>query len=230
MPAPEARPEGGVRTGIPETPVRLQVIRHRLQPYPQSVREQERIVAALLAGHMPPTLILTEHPPVYTIGTSGRETDILRREFDGERIEVHSSGRGGEVTYHGPGQLVCYVIADLRCERDLHRHVWRLEEMIIATLAAWGVTARRSHRGIGVWVGERKIAAIGVRCRKWITYHGVALNIDPNLEHFTGIIPCGMRDAPVTSLRALGLGVSRREVEEGLLPHAQRLFGASQAE
>ncbi len=203
----------------------IHVIRHDLQSYLESVCEQENIVAELLAGNQGDTLIFTEHPPVYTLGTSAREDDILTREIDGELIDVYPTGRGGEVTYHGPGQLVCYLIVDISGEQDLHRHVWRLEEMVIRTLADFGVEADRNERGIGVWVGERKIAAVGVRCRKWITYHGIALNIDPNLKHFTGIVPCGMQDAPVTSMRDMGLSASRDEVEAVIAQHAEELFG-----
>ncbi|MFC1536908.1 lipoyl(octanoyl) transferase LipB [Pseudomonadota bacterium] len=202
----------------------LCVIRHSLQPYPESVAEQERCVRELLEKQRGNTLVFTEHPPVYTLGTSASESDVLIREIDGEVIEVFATGRGGEVTYHGPGQLVCYVIVDITAEQDLHRHVWRLEEMVIRTLADFGVKAGRDARGIGVWVDGLKIAAAGVRCRKWITYHGIALNIDPNLKHFTGIVPCGMRDAPVTSMRRLGLSTLRRYVELAMTRHAQELF------
>ncbi len=202
----------------------MRLIRHARQPYAESLAEQERIVGELLAGRAENTLILTEHPPVYTIGTSGSETDVLAREIDGERIEVFATGRGGEVTYHGPGQLVCYVIADLRAERDLHRHVRRLEELAIRTLADFGIEGGRSERGVGVWVDGAKIAAIGVRCRRWIAFHGMALNIRPNLAHFRGIVPCGLRDAPVTSMIALGAKAAREEVEAALIPHARALF------
>ncbi len=203
----------------------LRVIRHKRQPYPESVAEQEKEVGRILSGEATPCIILTEHPPVFTIGTSGDATDVLNSEIAGEHIDVMTTGRGGEATYHGPGQLVCYVIADLRKERDLHRHVWRLEELIIRTLADLGIMAGRHRRGIGVWVNDLKVAAIGVRCRQWISYHGVALNINPNLEHFSGIVPCGMPDAPVTSLRRLHVTASRKDVETNLLPHAGRLFG-----
>ena len=202
----------------------MQVIRHQRQLYPDSLAEQEALVAAILAGEAESSLILTEHPPVYTIGSSGSEEDVLARQIDGQSIAVYATGRGGEVTYHGPGQLVCYVIADQRAEQDLHKHVWRLEEMVIRALADFGVEAGRDKRGIGVWVNGLKIAAAGVRCRKWITYHGIALNIDPNLKHFAGIVPCGMRDAPVTSVRELGLSTSRSDVEAVMRRHAQQLF------
>lgn len=202
----------------------MHVIRHQQQGYPESVAEQEQLVAAVLSGAVPPSLILTEHPPIYTIGTSGSESDVLMREVDGELINVYPTGRGGEVTYHGPGQLLCYIIADLRREPDLHRHVWRLEEMVIRTLADFGVQAKRDARGIGVWVDGLKIAAAGVRCRKWISFHGIALNHRPNLKHFSGIVPCGMQDQPVTSMQKLGLDVSREALESTLISHCNTLF------
>ncbi len=207
----------------------FEVIRHIRQAYPESLAEQEARVADIFSGKRPACIILTEHPPLYTIGTSGSENDILSREIDGETIAVFPSGRGGEVTYHGPGQLVCYVLADLRHDQDLHKHVWRLEEMMIRTLADFDIESARSQRGIGVWVDDKKnsvnkIAAVGVRCRKWITFHGIALNINPNLRHFSGIIPCGMRDAPVTSIQAEACAASREDVEAHLLPHAEALF------
>lgn len=205
-------------------PAALEIIRHLHQAYPDSLAEQEARVAGMIAGMAGPCMILTEHPPLYTVGTSGSEDDILKREIDGECIGVFASGRGGEVTYHGPGQLVCYVLADLRNSPDLHLHVYRLEEMVIRTLADFGMEGSRSQRGIGVWVKGNKIAAVGVRCRKWITFHGIALNIHPNLRHFSGIVPCGMHDAPVTSMQNEGVLASRTEVEELLLPHAASLF------
>jgi len=198
----------------------MQIIRHQMQPYPESLAEQEALVAAILAEKSEPGLIFTEHPPVYTIGSSGSEKDVLTREMDGEKIEVYATGRGGEVTYHGPGQLICYVIADQREEQDLHKHVWRLEEMVIRTLADFGIKSARDKRGIGVWVDGNKIAAVGVRCRKWITYHGIALNINPNLKHFAGIVACGMSDNPVTSMWQLGVEVSRADVEKVITRHS----------
>ncbi len=198
----------------------MQIRRHHSQHYPDSIAEQEALVAAVLSGEAEPCLIFTEHPPVYTIGTSGSEHDVLRQRVDGEQIAVYASGRGGEVTYHGPGQLICYVIADLRKQKDLHMHVHRLEQMIINTLAEFGVQAGRDERGIGVWVDGKKIAAIGVRCRKWITFHGIALNIDPNLKHFSGIVACGMTDSPVTSMRALGIEADRAAVEAVIVRHS----------
>lgn len=205
----------------------IEVIRHERQAYPESVAEQESCVTELLQQRRGNTLIFTEHPPVYTLGTSGSEDDVLTREIDDQVIDVYPTGRGGEVTYHGPGQLVCYLIVDISHEQDLHRHVWRLEEMVIRTLADFGVEAGRNKRGIGVWVGERKIAAVGVRCRKWVTYHGIALNINPNMKHFEGIVTCGMSDKPVTSLSTLGVDLARSDVEAVILSHAEELFGTS---
>jgi len=205
-------------------PGTFEVILHSTQPYLESLAEQEMRVADIIAGRASPCIILTEHPPLFSIGTSGSEDDILSRVIDGISIDVFTSGRGGEVTYHGPGQLVCYVLADLRRNPDLHRHVWQLEEMIIRTLADFDLKAGRSKRGIGVWVGNNKIAAVGVRCRKWITFHGIALNIAPNLRHFSGIVPCGMADAPVTSMDKEGVMANRSEIEARLVPHAEALF------
>ncbi len=202
----------------------MDVIRHDCMPYPDGVAEQERLVADVLTGRRSGCLVLTEHPPVYTIGTSGSREHVLTSSIGGQHIDVFHTGRGGEVTYHGPGQLVCYVIADLRRERDLHRHVWRLEEMIIRTLADFGISARRDARGIGVWVHGLKIAAVGVRCRRWVTYHGIALNMDPDMRHFEGIVTCGMSDRPVTSMAREGVRAERKDVEHCLLVHARALF------
>jgi lipoyl(octanoyl) transferase len=202
----------------------MRIIRHQQQAYPDALAEQEAVVTDILHGVPTPVLILTEHPPVFTIGTSGSATDVLSRSIDGEQIEVFATGRGGEVTYHGPGQLVAYVLTDLNAEKDLHKHVWRLEEMVIRSLADFGIQGSRSERGIGVWIDNLKIAAVGVRCRKWITFHGIALNIHPNLRHFSGIVPCGMRDAPVTSMHAQGVRANRMDVELAIIRHAENLF------
>lgn len=205
----------------------MQMIHHQQQTYPESIDEQESIVANILNGNAPNTLILTEHPPIYTLGTSAQESDVLTREVNGESIAVYPTGRGGEVTYHGPGQLICYALVDIQHEKDLHLHVQRLESLIINTLQDFDIQGTRDSRGIGVWVNGLKIAAVGVRCRKWITFHGVSLNISPNLQHFSGIVPCGMRDAPVTSMHQLGIKATRQEVEERIIHHAKTLFDES---
>ena len=200
------------------------IIRHQQQYFPDAMTEQEALRDAMLAGNGRFQLILTEHPPTYTLGTSGVPKDVLTREVDGDIIDVFQTGRGGEVTYHGPGQLLCYVVANLSQEQDLHQHIWRLEEMIIRTLADLGVDSERDSRGIGVWVDGLKIAAAGVRCRRWVVWHGIALNINPNLNHFKGIVPCGMQDAPVTSLAELGLDIERDDVEKVLIKQAEKVF------
>ena len=203
----------------------MHILRHAQQAYPQSLEEQEKIVGEIVSGHSPNTLILTEHPPTYTLGTSAHEHDVLSRQVDGTSIAVYPTGRGGEATYHGPGQLVCYALMNIEREKDLHQHVHRLEELMMRTLADFQIAAERNTRGIGVWVNGLKIAAIGVRCRKWVTFHGVALNINPNLKHFSGIVPCGMRDAPVTSMHQEGIQATRQDVEERIIHHAEVLFG-----
>jgi len=200
------------------------VIQHQRQTYPDAMQEQESLRDAMLLGEERFKLILTEHPPIYTLGTSGRNQDVLTREVDGEHISVYNTGRGGEVTYHGPGQLLCYVVADLSKEQDLHQHIWRLEEVIIRTLAQLGVDSLRDERGIGVWVDGLKIAAAGVRCRRWVVWHGIAFNMTPNLNHFKGIVPCGMHDAPVTSLEKLGVQVNRAMVEAMVIEQVSQVF------
>ncbi|MDQ6952083.1 MAG: lipoyl(octanoyl) transferase LipB [Mariprofundaceae bacterium] len=202
----------------------MRILQHDIQNYPNSLLEQESIVADILAKRAQDTIILTQHPPTYTLGSSGKMQDILSRTIKGESIAVHSTGRGGEVTYHGPGQLICYVLKNIEHEKDLHQHVHHLEELIIRTLADFHIHGERNERGIGVWVDGLKIAAVGVRCRKWVTFHGVALNIHPNLQHFNGIVPCGMRDAPVTSMYQEGVDAPRHIVEQRIIHYAQTLF------
>ncbi len=201
-------------------------VQHVLQTYPEAMVEQEGLRDKLLQGDNTFHLILTEHPPIYTLGTSGTEQDVLTQAVDGDTIEVFETGRGGEVTYHGPGQLMCYVVAGLFSEQDLHQHIWRLEEMVIRTLNDLSIKATRDKRGIGVWVDGLKIAAAGVRCRRWVVWHGIALNIKPNLNHFKGIVPCGMADAPVTSLEKLGVCVEREQVEKLVVQHCQTVFAS----
>jgi len=175
-------------------------------------------VAAIRAGTEPDLVWLLEHPPLYTAGTSARPDDLL----DPERFPVHAAGRGGQYTYHGPGQRVGYVMLDLIPRgRDVRLHVHRLENWLIRTLDAFGVRAERRPGRVGLWVPrgggrEDKIAAIGVRVRRWVTFHGVALNVDPDLDHFAGIVPCGIRDQGVTSLWDLGHCVSMPEVDTAL--------------
>jgi len=190
-------------------------------PYPEAVRAMETRVAAIRAGSAPELVWLLEHPPLYTAGTSARPADLLQPE----RFPVYASGRGGQYTYHGPGQRVAYVMLDLkRREPDLRRFVHDLEEWVIRSLARFNIRGDRRDGRIGIWVArpgghEDKIAAVGVRVRHWISYHGIAINLDPELEHFSGIVPCGIAPSAgfgVTSLHDLGLLVSMAELDAAL--------------
>lgn len=186
----------------------------------------QRTAAELVRrGDIPDTVFVVEHPPVYTVGRSahGSLDNLLWDGAERERrgIELYQVDRGGDITYHGPGQLVLYPILDLnRHGRDLHRYLRNLEEIVIRVLARYDIAAGRLPPHTGVWVEEEKICAIGVKAGHWITQHGLALNVDPDLDHFTGIIPCGIRDKAVTSMsrilgRSLGLDdVSPRVFEE----------------
>ncbi len=198
-----------------------------LVPYPEAVATMEARVAAIRAGSAPELVWLLQHPPLYTAGTSADPRELL----DPGRFPVYRTGRGGRFTYHGPGQRVVYVLLDLeRRGRDLRGHVHRLEEWVIRTLSRLGVRGERRADRIGVWVtspggGEAKIAAIGVRVRHWVTYHGLALNVAPDLEHFRGIVPCGLAGYPVTSLAALGLAIDMDEVDHHLHATFAEVFG-----
>ena len=204
-----------------------------LVPYEDAVGEMEQRVAAIRDGAAPELVWLLQHPPLYTAGTSAEPADLL----DPGRLPVFKSGRGGRYTYHGPGQRVAYVLLDLeRRGRDVRCHVWRLEEWMIRTLAHFGVTGERRDGRIGVWISGRdrpedKIAAIGVRVRRWVSYHGVALNVDPDLENFRGIVPCGIAGESygVTSLARLGVAASMAEVDAVLRDTFAGVFAAAPA-
>jgi lipoyl(octanoyl) transferase len=206
-------------------------ISDRLVPYEEAVREMEARVAAIRDGTARELIWLLEHPPLYTAGTSAQAHDLL----DPARLPVHRAGRGGQYTYHGPGQRVAYVMLDLeRWGRDVRCHVWRLEEWVIATLARFSIRGERREGRVGVWVigqdgREDKIAAIGVRVRRWVTYHGLALNVDPDLDHYRGIVPCGVDPAAsghgVTSLARLGITASMAEVDMALRATFGEVFG-----
>ncbi len=185
-----------------------------LQPYPEAVAAMEERADAIREGAAPELVWLVEHPPLYTAGTSARPEDLLAPD----RFPVHRTGRGGEFTYHGPGQRVAYVMLDVgRRGRDVRRFVRSLEAWLIATLAAFGVVGERREGRVGIWVarpgGEDKIAAVGLRLRRWVSFHGVSLNVDPALRHYDGIVPCGVREHGVTSLARLGLAVRMEEVD-----------------
>lgn len=186
--------------------------------YPDALSFMERRVGDIAAGAAPETVWLLEHPPLYTAGTSAHAGDLLAPG----RFPVYDTGRGGQYTYHGPGQRVAYVMVDLnRRGRDLRRYITGLEQWIIDTLAAFGVKGERRQGRVGIWINrgngrEDKIAAIGVRVRHWITFHGIAINVDPVLEHFSGIVPCGITGHGVTSLVDLGLPVALADLDVAL--------------
>jgi lipoyl(octanoyl) transferase len=196
----------------------------------------EARAAAVAAGEAPEQVWLLEHPPLYTAGTSARAADLLVPD----RFPVFRSGRGGEFTYHGPGQRVVYLMLDLnRRGPDLRRYVASLEAWIIAALAHFNVVGERREDRIGVWVrrpekplhpdgrpAEDKIAAIGIRVRRWVTFHGISLNVDPDLEHYSGIVPCGVSGYGVTSLVDLGVPASIFEVDAALKAEFPRVLGA----
>lgn len=202
-----------------------------LLPYPEAVASMEARVEAIARGDAPERVWLVEHPPLYTAGVSARREDLLAPG----RFPVFETGRGGQFTYHGPGQRVAYVQLDLRARgRDVRRFVQSLEAWIIDALDAFGVRGELRDGRIGVWVDRRgvhgelieeKIAAVGVKIRKWISYHGVALNVEPDLEHFSGIVPCGINLHGVTSLVGLGLPVTMDEADAALRAGFERVFG-----
>jgi lipoyl(octanoyl) transferase len=211
---------------------------HRLGrvAYAAGLELQQQLVDERRTGAIGDTLLLLEHPPVITTGARARgartnvvaSADVLAREG----VEIFDTGRGGDVTYHGPGQLVGYPIFDLRPDRqDVHRYVRDLEEALIAAIARFGITGTRIPGLSGVWVGERgreeKIAAIGVRISRWITSHGFALNVNTDLRHFQLIVPCGIADRGVTSIaRVLGRAVAMTDVEDAVVDGVHEVFGA----
>ncbi len=216
---------GGVEWLIADAPV----------PYPEAVAAMEARVAAIAARQAPELVWLLEHPPLYTSGTSGRDADLLDPRFP-----LFSTGRGGQLTYHGPGQRVAYVMLDLKRRRpDVRAYVAGLEEWIIRTLAAFNVRGERREDRVGVWVArpdkgpghEDKIAAIGVRLRRWVSFHGIAINVEPDLAHFSAIIPCGVADVRygVTSLVDLGLPVTLEDLDVALRQAFEDVFGATRA-
>jgi lipoyl(octanoyl) transferase len=176
-----------------------------LSPYAGTLAAMEARAAAIRAGSAPELVWLLEHPPLFTAGTSADPAEL----FNPQGFDVFEAGRGGRYTYHGPGQRVGYVLLDLEKRgRDLRHYVWCLEGWVIATLARLGVEARRAPGRIGIWAdgpaGEAKVGAIGVRVRRWVSYHGFAVNLAPELSHFSGIVPCGIAEFPVTSLDEMG--------------------------
>jgi len=199
--------------------------------YGDALRMQEGMVRLRAEGRIDDTLLFVEHPHVITAGSASKREHVLLSadELDARGIEYFETGRGGDVTYHGPGQVVGYPILQLEGERrDAHRYLRDLEEVLIRTLGDFSIKARRHERHTGVWVdhdGERKIAAIGVRLSRWVTSHGFALNVDPDLSFFDTIVPCGIRDAGVTSMSAVtGKSYEVEAVEEALAGRFAELF------
>ena len=202
--------------------------------YEAAVAAMEARAAAIAEGSARERVWLLEHPPLYTAGTSARDEDLV----DPGRFPVYRTGRGGQFTYHGPGQRVAYVMLDLqRRTPDLRRYVAALETWLIATLAEFNIRGERREDRVGVWVrrpdkgegAEDKIAAIGIRVRRWATFHGVSLNIEPDLSHFSGIVPCGIRGYGVTSLVDLGIPVTMPEADSVLRAAFERVFGETMA-
>ncbi len=219
----------GLKTG-PESPPAEWRVSGEPVSYEAALAAMEAHAAAILAGREPELVWLLEHPPLYTSGTSARPEDLIEARFP-----VHATGRGGQFTYHGPGQRVAYLMLDLnRRAPDVRRYVATLEEWIIRTLAALGVQGERREDRVGVWVQrpdkgdgfEDKIAAIGIRLKRWVSLHGIALNVEPNLSHYAGILACGVSDARygVTSLRDLGVKASMADVDAAMRREFETLF------
>jgi lipoyl(octanoyl) transferase len=240
MPAPAQRRDDlafdfSAAGGAP--PVEWRVARG-LTEYEDAVAEMEALADAIAAGLARERVWLVEHPPLYTSGTSRRAGDVIAPRFP-----LHQTGRGGQATYHGPGQRVAYVMLDLKRRRqDVRAFVAALEAWIIATLGGFNVRGERREDRVGVWVArpdkppglsgqaaEDKIAAIGIRVRRWVTFHGIALNVEPDLSHFSGIVPCGVSASHlgVTSLADLGLPVTMPEVDAVLRREFEAVFGAT---
>lgn len=200
-------------------------------PYPEAVRTMEARVAAICGGTAAEAIWFLEHPPLYTGGTSADPADLRDPQFP-----VFETGRGGEYTYHGPGQRVVYVMLNLKDRQqvpDIKKYVWQLEEWVIRSLAQLGVTGERRPGRVGIWVvtpeGEKKIAAIGVRIRHWVTFHGIAVNVNPDLSHFGGIVPCGISEYGVTSLSDLGIDAGMEALDRALLENWAQVFGDNPA-
>ncbi len=198
-----------------------------LVAYPEAVAEMEARARAIAAGEADELIWLLEHPPLYSAGTSADISDLV----EPNRFDVFESGRGGQYTYHGPGQRVAYLMMDLRKRgRDVSAFVRGLEQWIMDTLAETDVKAERRCGRVGVWVEhpdgrEEKIAAIGIRLKKWVSFHGISINVDPDLSHFSGIVPCGISEHGVTSLSALGRDTKMAQLDEALRRNFEKTFG-----
>ena len=202
-----------------------------LVPYPQAEKAMEARADAIAGGEAGELVWLLQHPPLYTAGVSAKPADLL----DPQRFPVFRSGRGGQFTYHGPGQRVAYVMLDLTQRgRDVRAFITALQTWVIGALAQLGVAGDVREGRVGVWVEqptgrEDKVAAIGVKLRRWVSFHGVSLNVDPDLDHFSGIVPCGVRDHGVTSLDDLGVSASFADADRSLRGAFERIFGPTVA-
>ncbi len=224
----------------PDSPPVEWVVAPGLTPYADALAFMEARAAAIREGSAAELVWLVEHPALYTAGTSARPADLVQPD----RFPVHDVGRGGEYTYHGPGQRVAYVMLDLKRRReDVRAFVAALEEWIIRSLAAFNVRGERRDDRVGVWVvrpdrapspdgtaAEDKIAAIGIRLRRWVSFHGISINVEPDLSHFDGIVPCGVRDHGVTSLVDLGLPVTMGDLDVALKDAFREIFGPVEAD
>jgi lipoyl(octanoyl) transferase len=195
-------------------------------PYPEALALMEERIALIREGKAPELVWLLEHPPLYTAGTSADPSELI----DPDRFPVYTAGRGGRYTYHGPGQRIAYLMLDLkRRGGDVRRYVQQIEDWVIRTLARFGVKGEIREGRVGIWVvmpdgSEAKIGAIGVRVRRWVSYHGVAINLNPDLGHFQGIVPCGISEHGVTSLHALGVRIGFPELDAGLRASFDEVF------
>lgn len=205
----------------------LQIMDWGSRPYNDALADQQAYVRQVTDQAAPPALIFTEHPPVYTVGARhGAENHLIAPSawLEQEGITVCPTNRGGDITYHGPGQIVGYLIVPL-ADRDLHAHLRRLESALIAAVAPLGITAGLRPGKTGIWVGTRKLAAIGVAVKRWVTYHGFALNVSCNLRHFQGIIACGITDGTTSSLQAeLGQWIDPETVKASLAEQFRQTF------
>lgn len=237
-PAPTRASTVSLMPTSPGNPVEWRIAQH-LVSYEEALKVMEERAEAIARGQASERVWLIEHPPLYTAGTSAKAQDLLDSRFP-----VHEAGRGGQYTYHGPGQRIAYVMLDLRRRKqDVRAFVCALEAWLIATLAAFNVKGERRDDRVGVWVArpdkargldgsmaEDKIAALGIRLRRWVTFHGVSLNVEPDLSHFSGIVPCGIAQAHygVTSLVDLGLPVTMPEVDSILRREFEGVFGETE--
>jgi lipoyl(octanoyl) transferase len=224
------KPRASIAFSLKSVPSARWEVSPGLTPYADALARMERETQAIARGDSPELIWLLEHPPLYTAGTSARDEDLVAPG----RFPVHKTGRGGQYTYHGPGQRVAYVMLDLRKRgQDVRAFVAGLEAWLIDTLAAFNVVGERREDRVGVWVRrpdkgpgvEEKIAAIGIRVRQSVTFHGISLNVEPDLSHFSGIVPCGVAEHGVTSLVDLGLPVTMDDADVALEAAYRPIFG-----